>query len=459
MWNRSKERATYHGRPITIDRMSQASYRSEFDPRPLNAVVRVPGSKSITNRALVAAALADGTSLLTNVLLAEDTRRMMDTLRALGNRITVDEESNRAEVTGCRGLLPVEEAELSCGNAGTVMRFCTALAALGHGQYRLDGTERMRKRPIGGLVDALRALGCGVEYHQAEGYPPMTVHAQGLCGGHVQFRAAESSQWISALLLSAPYAAGDVFIEVARDVPSMPYVRMTLAVMERFGVIAIADPRGLKPPARLVIETPQRYQGTTFTVEPDATNASYFLAAPAVAGGRVSVKGLGTQSIQGDVAFVDVLEQMGCLVERALSELNVQGPQPGTFLRGVDVDLNDIPDVVPTLAVVALFADSPTHIRNVANLRVKESDRLAALSRELTKLGANVTEHADGLTIVPPKALRPARIETYGDHRLAMSFALAGLRCPGLVIEDPHCCAKAFPHFFEQFGQMVARHP
>jgi len=439
-----------------------SAYRCNPASGPLDATVVLPGSKSLTNRALIAAALADGTSVLRNVLFAEDTLLMMDALRTLGIALTSDEYGCVVEVTGCRGHIPESEANLFCGNSGTTIRFLTAMVALGQGRFHLDGIARMRKRPIGGLVEALQALGAGVEYPGEEGLPPVVVHAHGLRGGHVAFDSPQSSQLVSALLLAAPYASRDVLLEVAGDVPSIPYLKMTTAIMERFGVAVLEDLRGT-PAAqerhgalRFIVEAPQRYQAASLSIEPDASNATYFLAAPAIAGGRVRVQGLGIESVQGDIGFVDVLERMGCGVIREPTRLSVEGPPEGVRLRGIDVDLNDMPDTVPTLAVLALFTDSPTTIRNVANLRVKETDRLAALHRELSKLGATVEELPDGLIIRPPDRLTPAAIDTYDDHRMPMSFALAGLKCPGLVINDPQCCAKTFPDFFERFERMTA---
>ncbi|UCC31825.1 MAG: 3-phosphoshikimate 1-carboxyvinyltransferase [Phycisphaerales bacterium] len=414
----------------------------------------VPGSKSITNRALVAAALADGTSLLTGALLAEDTYLMIEALRALGIAITVDEADCAIEITGCRGLIPAGEARLFCGNAGTVMRFCTALTALGHGRFELDGVERMRKRPIGELGEVLQALGSGIEYLEAHGYPPIAVRASGLRGGQVSFHSPESTQFISALLLAAPYARGDVFIEVTGEVPSIPYLKLTTALMDKFEVAVIEQHDSTS--AKYIVAAPQRYRGVGCAVEPDASNATYFLAAPAIAGGRVTVEGLGTDSVQGDWRFVDVLERMGCHIERSPKRLTVTGPSRGEGLRGIDVDLSDMPDTVQTLAVLALFADGPTTIRNVGNLRIKETDRLAALNRELTKLGAAVDERPDGLQITPPEQITPGTIDTYNDHRMAMSFALAGLKWPGMVINDPECCGKTFPDFFDRYEQLIA---
>jgi len=425
---------------------------------PLDATVVIPGSKSLTNRALVAAALADGTSVLSNVLFAEDTMLMMDALRTLGIAVTADEQGCAVEVTGCNGHIPESSGDLFCGNSGTTIRFLTAMAALGNGRFQLDGIARMRKRPIGALGEVLQALGAGIEYLGEEGFPPIVVHASGLHGGHVAFDSPQSSQMVSALLLAAPYASRDVFIEVAGDVPSIPFLKMTTAVMDRFGAGVLEDDtwsRGDRT-IRFIVEAPQCYQSSSLLIEPDATNASYFLAAAAVAGGRVTVEGLGTHSMQGDIGFVNVLERMGCRIEREATQLSITSPPDGARLRGIDIDLNDMPDTVPTLAVLALFADSPTTIRNVANLRLKESDRIAALHRELSKLGAVVEELPDGLIIHPPSRLIPAAIETYDDHRMAMSFAIAGLKCPGLVINDPQCCAKTFPDFFERFERMIA---
>ncbi len=420
--------------------------------KPIDACVQLPGSKSLTNRALIAAAMADGTSLLQGLLLSEDTRLMVDVLGTLGVTITIDEVECMAEVTGCRGELPVSDANLSCGNAGTVMRFCTALVATGVGCFELHGVARMHERPIGALVDVLRALGAGIEYAGVDGYPPLVVHANGLHGGRVALSSPPSSQFVSALLLAAPYASRDVLVEVTGDVPSVPYLRMTTAVMDAFSVPVVEQYE--EGGARFIVAAPQRYCGTTYRIDPDASNATYFLAAPGIAGGSVRVDGLGTSSVQGDVCFVDVLERMGCRVERAGDSLCVAGPADGERLRGIDVDLNDMPDTVQTLAVLALFAEGPTMIRNVANLRVKETDRLAALTCELSKLGASVEEFDDGIRISPPAEITPATIETYDDHRMAMSFALVGLKVPGVVINNPSCCGKTFPDFFERFERL-----
>lgn len=423
-------------------------YHCQPAPGPVNGTIRLPGSKSLTNRALITAAMADGHSVLSGILLADDTRLMIEALRTLGIAITIDEETHTAEITGCGGQLPASEADLFCGNAGTVMRFGSAIVATGYGRFHLDGVARMRHRPIGALVAALRGLGARIEYEDADGYPPLVVHAFGLAGGTITIHSPASSQMVSAVLLAAPLAMNDVMIDVTGAVPSVPYLKMTTSVMDRFGVGVIEqyDSHG----ARFIVSAPQRYQAQYCDIEPDASNASYFLAMPAIIGGRVRVEGLGTESLQGDTQFADVLERMGCVVKRQADSLTVHGPPGGARLSGVDVDLNDMPDVAQTLAVVALFAEGPTTIRNVGNLRVKETDRLAAVASELTKLGAVVQTHEDGLTITPPATPTPASIETYDDHRMAMSFALAGLRVPGLAIQNPECCGKTFPDYFDQ---------
>jgi 3-phosphoshikimate 1-carboxyvinyltransferase len=432
-----------------------SSIRLERAPGPLNARVTISGSKSLTNRALIAAALANGTSILSDALFAEDTQRMIDTLGRLGFAIATDPRGNRIEITGNGGFMPEDEADCFCGNSGTTIRFGTALASLGHGIYNFDGVERMRQRPIGQLGDALRALGAQIEYPIRDGYPPIRVVGQGLSAGTARVDRPDSSQFISAILLAAPAASGDVMVEVRGPLPSRPYVVATTRLMSDFGP-AVIEEYGPST-SKFIIPAPQPYQARHYRIEPDASNASYFLAAPAVAGGSVTVDGLGSQSVQGDARFVDLLERMGCRVERDTNRLTVTGPKPEERLRGIDVDLNHMPDMVQTLAVVALFAEGPTTIRNVANLRLKETDRLAALCRELDKLGARTEELSDGLIVHPPEDFRPAAIDTYGDHRMAMSFAIAGLAIEGVVINDAACVAKTFPDFFDRWRSLSGR--
>ena len=419
---------------------------------PLAGSVELPGSKSVANRALVCAALADGTSTLTRVGDARDIAVMVEGLRALGVRIEQPEPATLV-VHGCGGFVPAEIATIDAADAGTVMRFLTAVAALGYGHYHLDGSARMRQRPIGQLVDALRSLGAGIGYARDEGFPPLDVVSRGLTGGKVRFDRPASSQFVSAVLMVAPYAAQDVMVRVDGGLPSRPYVEMTIAIMRRFGVETIAGELD-----RFVVPAHQRYEARELAIEPDASAATYFWAAAAVTGGSVEVRGLSPESLQGDVGFADVLAKMGCEVEQTPAGLRV-ARDPQQRLRGIEVDLGDMPDTVQTLAAVAVFAEGPTVIRNVANLAIKETDRLAALERELTKLGARVRRLDDGLRIEPPAHVLPATIETYNDHRMAMSFAIAGLGVGGIVLRDPDCVAKSFPRFFETLETLRPRHP
>ncbi len=419
--------------------------------RPVEGVVRPPGSKSQTVRALLLAALAEGRSQIDRLLLADDTRLMVDALRGLGVLIALEESALRASVSGCGGRWPNDAAQLFCGNAGTVARFLTAACCLGTGEYVLDGSSRMRCRPMRPLVDALRDLGAQLSADADEDFLPLRVAARGLRGGRTALRGAESSQFLSALLMAAPRAAGDVFIEATGTLVSAPYVRMTLAMMEESGAAVLAE--GLE---RFVVPAPQAYAPATIEIEPDATAASYFFAAAAVTGGRVTVPGLGCGSVQGDLAFLDVLRDMGCVVEQSPDATTVIGPRDGA-LRGVHADLQSMPDVAPTLAVLALFAAGPTRLRRVAHLRHKESDRLAALGTGLSRLGAEVEFHEDGLTIHPPPAPRPAEIETHDDHRMVMSFALATLRLDGIVLRDVECVAKSYPGFFDDWRRLTGQ--
>lgn len=415
---------------------------------PPDACVTLPGSKSLTNRYLLCCALGDGESRLCRATPSADVYAMVAGLRAFGIGVDIQADDWVVTVRGCRGQLPATSAEIDAGDAGTVMRFLTALAATGYGRYVLDGSDRMRERPIGALVDALAALGAGIGYEGRTGYPPLTVVARGLPGGMARFSRPVSSQFVSAVLMVAPYAMRDVLLRVDGGLVSAPYVDMTLRVMRSLGVDALDDGR-----SRFIVPSAQRYGARTVEIEPDASAATYFWAAAAITGGRVLVRGLTRDSAQGDAGFVDVLAQMGCRVEAHADALGVCGPAEGR-LKGVSVDLNHMPDAAQTLAVAALFADGPTEIRNVANLRVKETDRLAALRCELAKLGAEVDLTSDGLRVAPPRCIAPAEIDTYNDHRMAMSLALVGLRAPGIVIRGAGCVRKSFPDFFETLADL-----
>jgi 3-phosphoshikimate 1-carboxyvinyltransferase len=414
--------------------------------RPPAATIAVPGSKSITNRALLLAALAEGRSVLSGALSGDDTRYMIDALGALGVPVDVDAARGRIAVEGCGGRWPVRDAELFVGNAGTAMRFLTAALCLGDGQYRITGSARMQERPIGELVEALRQLGADVTC-SARGTPPVAVAARGLRGGPVTLSAERSSQFLSALLMVAPYATGDVAIALRGDLIAQPYVDMTIAVMAQWGAAVASPPSAQR---RFTVAANQRYRAQSYAVEPDASSAHYFWAAAALTAGTVRVPGVGNASLQGDVAFAALLGDMGAAVDAQRDHITVTGRAP---LRGVDRDLNAFSDTVPTLAVLAPFAADPVRIRNVAHLRWQESDRLHAVATELTRLGAAVRELDDGLEI-EPSALHSGTVETYDDHRIAMAFALIGLKIPGIRIDNPGCVAKTFPEYFERLEML-----
>jgi 3-phosphoshikimate 1-carboxyvinyltransferase len=336
-------------------------------------------------------------------------------------------------------------ADLFVGNSGTTIRFLASMLALGTGTFRLDGVPRMRERPIGDLLDALAQLGVDARSEAGNGCPPVIINARGLHGGRVQLRADKSSQFLSGLLLALPFAFGDTTVEIDGPVVSEPYIDMTVRLLRAEGLRV----ESLDRSRTFIIPGNQRYSGGTIAIEPDASASSYFWAAAAILGGRVTVQGLTEHSLQGDVAFVDVLQKMGCRVEKCESGITVHGGP----LRGIDVDMNAISDTVMTLGAVACFADGPTRIRNVAHIRHKETDRIAALATELRRLGVEVEEFPDGL-VITPRALHGAAVETYNDHRMAMSLSLIGLRVPGVVIKNPGCVAKTYPGFWQDLEKL-----
>src|SRR5579871_2992095 len=417
--------------------------------RPPQAKVRVPSSKSITNRALVLAALSDNSygCVLRGVLHSEDTEVMASALTRLGFEVYADWQADEVSIVRPQtvdDVIPLSHAELFVANSGTTMRFLTAMVSLGKGRYRLDGIPRMRERPIEDLLRALRQLGAQAQSENGNGCPPVLISANGLSGGHVRIKGDISSQFLSALLLTVPFAQNDTIIEVDGKLVSWPYVAMTVEMLQRWGLEVEA-----KDGVRFRIPGRQESGLGVFDIEPDASAASYFWAAAAITGGQIRVADLTMHSLQGDVRFVEVLEEMGCTIFRGDSGITVRGGP----LHGIDVDMNDISDTVMTLAAVACFAEGPTTIRNVAHIRHKETDRLAALTTELRRVGAGVEEFADGLTITP-RPLHGAEIETYNDHRMAMSMALIGLRVPGIVVKNPGCVAKTYPHFFTDLERL-----
>ncbi len=405
----------------------------------LAARVRVPGSKSHTNRTLLVAALAAGETVIENALFSDDSCYFASALTELGFDIHLDEPCQTITVRGLGGKIPARSADVYIGNAGTAARFLTAMLTLGCGQFTLDGEPRMRQRPIGDLVVALNKLGAQVV--APTDCPPVRIVASGLPGDKTSIRGDTSSQYLSGLLMTAPYAQTPVEIEVVGPLFSRPYIDLTLGVMADFGIQVHRDDYDRFRVSQGVYQTPGRYP-----IESDASAASYFFAAPAICGGWAEVTHISRQARQGDIVFLDVLAEMGCTIEALPQAIRVTGP---TRLRGVDVDMADTPDTAQTLAVIAPFADSPTTIRGIASARLKESDRISATCAELARLGVRVDEHPDGMTIYPCDDIRPARIQTYNDHRMAMAFALVGLRTPGVEIEDPGCVAKTFPSYFE----------
>ena len=418
---------------------------------PVNATVTLPGSKSYTNRALIIAALADGASTLRQALFSDDTVFMAEALRQLGIPVRAAESANTFTVEGKGGRIPAGRADLFVGLSGTSARFLTALACLGHGTYRVDGTARMRERPMKPLLDSLRQLGGAVRSHRDSGCLPLEIAGRGLRGGSARMAGDQSSQYFSALLMAAPYMEAGLDLAVEGRLVHGQYVTMTLKSMADFGVVA-TDVAAASAERRFRVAPGQRYAARTYDVEPDASAASYFFGAAALTGGTLRVENLGADSAQGDLAFVDVLAAMGCAVEKRAHSVTVTGPGK---LRGVDVDMGALSDTFMTLAALAPFADGPTVIRGIAHTRLQETDRVHATAQELRKLGVSVTEFDDGLRI-EPGPLRGAAIDPHDDHRIAMSFALVGLRQPGIAIDNPGCVAKTFPDYFDRLAAAVA---
>ena len=413
----------------------------------VDATIAVPGSKSLTQRALIAAALAEGSSRLLGPLTSEDTDYTSKALAQMG--IVVHKEKDAWQVEGNGGRIATPPGEIYLGNNGTATRFLTSVAALGHGLFTIDGEERMRQRPIGPLMEALRGWGVDIRSVAGTACPPLTINSHGLQGGETILPEGKSSQYLSSLLLVAPYAARPAILQVRGEVLSKPYVTMTLSVMADFGIEVDCNQDLTR------FEIPQGcYRAMEYEIEGDASNASYFWAAAAITGGRVTVSNVPVPSLQGDAGLVPLLARMGCEISREGGGITVQGRQQ---LEGISVDMGNMPDVVPTLAVVAAFAYGKTVIKNIAHLRIKECDRLAAVVTELTRMGARVEEQPDSMIIHGDggASLHGALIETYKDHRMAMSFAVAGLRVAGVQISDEGCVAKSFPDFWERFSRLA----
>ena len=425
--------------------------------------IALPGSKSISNRTLLLAALSEGQTTLTGLLDSDDTRVMLTALRALG--VTLSTTGTQALVAGVNGPFPVKSGDLFMGNAGTAIRPLTAALALSSGSYTVDGVARMRERPIGDLVDGLRAVGAAIDYRGTTNYPPLAISpAQIAAEKPIKVRGDVSSQFLTALLMALPLvsAAQAIRLEVVGELISKPYIHITLELMARFGVVverkSPEDPSGWR---LFTIPQGSRYTAPgTLAIEGDASSASYFLAAGAIGGGPVRVEGVGAKSIQGDVRFAEALEAMGATIVKGDHFIEASGVRvaAGEKLKAIDADFNHIPDAAMTLAVLALFADGPSRLSNIGSWRVKETDRITAMATELRKLGAAVEEGTDFIRITPPATpttLRAAAIDTYDDHRMAMCFSLASFGSAPIRINDPACVNKTFPDYFKVFGELV----
>lgn len=415
--------------------------------KKVSGVINIPGSKSISNRALLLATLARGTTTLTNLLDSDDIRYMLASLKQLGVNYRLSENNTVCELDGLGGPLNASAPQtLFLGNAGTAMRPLCAALTLGQGKFTLTGEPRMEERPIGDLVDALRQLGADVGYLKNDGFPPLDITATGLNGGDVEIAGDLSSQFLTALLMVAPLAKGDVNIQIKGELVSKPYIDITIALMAQFGVEVQNNDY-----ASFTIKAGQSYVSPgKVLVEGDASSASYFLAAGAIQGGEVKVTGVGKLSIQGDVKFADVLEKMGAEIEWGDDYIISRGAK----LTAVDLDMNHIPDAAMTIATAALFATGTTHIRNIYNWRIKETDRLAAMATELRKVGAIVDEGRDYISITPPAKINTAAIDTYNDHRMAMCFSMLAFADCGITINEPECTSKTFPDYFNQFNAL-----
>jgi 3-phosphoshikimate 1-carboxyvinyltransferase len=410
----------------------------------LDATVKIPGSKSYTQRALIIGFLAEGKSILRDGLLSADTQYLMKALRSLGSEILIEDEY--IVIGGTNGTVRNPRREIYLGNNGTAMRFLSSLVSLGKGVFTLGGDPRLCERPMKSLLDALKMLGVDVRSKNKQGYPPVVVHANGLRGGRVTLADIQSSQYVSSLLICAPYAERDTAIELKGHIPSLPYIDMTIEVMKAFGVEVISQ-----TPNRYSVKSGQRYEGKIYRIEGDISSASYFFLAAALCKGRVQVQNLTPRTVQGDIKFIQIMERLGCTVVKGDHWVEVRGGNltPGEYI----VDMRDMPDMVPTLSVLAAVRPGRTIIENVPHLRTKESNRLEALVTELKKTGVKAEERDAGL-VIEGGSPHAAEIETYQDHRIAMSFAILGLRTPGIRIKDRNCVNKSFPGFWGELEKL-----
>ncbi len=428
--------------------MNQTEYRVPTLRKPVAATVEIPGSKSITNRALLLAALSNGIVTLNNVLFSADSRNFIASLERLGFPVAYNESMKSVQVIGQNGTIPKKKAAIYVGSAGTAARFITALLAAAEGEYQIDASEQMRARPMNPLLQALRELGAEFEFVNLPYALPLLVRGHRLQGGTIRLAAGQSSQFLSALLMIGTLCKNDLTITLDGELPAKPFVAMTLRMMTAFGVNATHDNF-----ERFTVPAGQSYQSLDYDIEPDLSNAGYFFALAALTGSSVLVRRASTDTLQGDIKLLEILKQMGCAIKSEGGGIRVQGPAGGVF-PGVDVDLSSLPDQTPTVAVLAAFATSPTIIRNVGFIRHHESNRIEAIVTELKRMGVQAEETRDGL-VIQPGPVQAAAVETYDDHRMAMAFALAGLKVPGTVIKNPGCTAKTFENYFEMLEQVI----
>lgn len=408
--------------------------------RPFHVQVTVPGSKSMTNRALLMAALSDGKTCLSGILFSDDSRHFLSSLKSLGFEVSFDEKECRAEVVGCGGDIPVKKGTIYVGSAGTAARFLTAMLALSDGEYEITASSQMEKRPMKPLFDALTTMGAEFTYLKEEGFLPVLVKGSAAKISKVELDISKSTQFLSALLMTAPMLKNGLDIHITSEKTDGAYIRITRNMMEEFGCSASYDGHNYH------VAPGQAYRAGKYVVEPDVSAACYFYAMAAVTGGSAIVNHVHEGLMQGDMKFLGVLQQMGCDVKDTKDGIMVTGPVNG--LKGIDVDMNDFSDQAMTLAAIAPFASGATHIRNVAHIRLQESDRMAAIIHNLTSLGIRCEEEKDGLVIYPGRC-KACEIETYEDHRMAMAFSIPGLLTDGVVIKDPMCCRKTFENYFE----------
>jgi 3-phosphoshikimate 1-carboxyvinyltransferase len=428
-----------------------AQYSVKTAEKPIDCVVEVPGSKSITNRALLMAALSDGECRLNGVLFSDDSRHFLECLQNLGYSVVIDEPAKSVALTGTAGNIPNKTGTINVGSAGTAARFLTAMLALSDGKYRIDASEQMKKRPMKPLFDALTAMGAHFDYLENEGFLPVDVTGAAFGGalpaGDVDIDISRSTQFLSALMMVAPVLKNGLNIHITSEKTDGSYIRITAKMMRQFGCNVNVDG------ALYTIGADEHYGARDYMIEPDVSAACYFYAAAAITGGTAVVRNVKADSMQGDVRFIQLLGKMGCEVSETADGIRVAGCKDGIY-DGIDVDMNDFSDQSMTLAVVAAFARTPSYIRNIGHIRLQESDRLHGIAVELEKLGCGVIEEETAIRIIP-KPMHGGVVSTYDDHRMAMSFALAGLKVSGIVIDDYECCRKTFENYFEVLGGLT----